>query len=60
MTMTTAEWICTRCGSTNRLLVPVGATEAVDACVTCHTRHALTADPRPVRWRARPLSKQAA
>jgi hypothetical protein len=61
MTMaSTAEWICTRCGSTNRLLVPDGATRATDACVTCHTRHALEADARPVRWRARPLGNKAA
>ncbi len=59
MTMATAEWICTRCGSTNRLLVPDGATRGVDECVTCHTRHELEADPRPVRWRARPLGKAA-
>ncbi len=50
----TAEWICTRCGSTNRRLVPDGARRAEDACVTCHTRHHLEADARPVRWRARP------
>ncbi len=55
--MTTAEWICTRCGSTNRVLVPDGATQATDECVTCHTRHALEADARPVRWRAIPQAK---
>lgn len=55
MTMpTTAEWICTRCGSTNRKLVPDRSTRAVDECVTCHTRHELEAGARPVRWRARP------
>jgi hypothetical protein len=58
--MTTAEWVCTRCGSTNRILVPDGARQAVDECVTCHKRHALEADPRPVRWRARPLGRRAA
>src|SRR2546430_85977 len=26
----------------------------------CHTRHALEADARPVRWRARPLGNKAA
>jgi hypothetical protein len=51
---TTAEWICTRCGSTNRRLVPRGATRADDACVTCHVAHEIEADARPVRWRARP------
>jgi hypothetical protein len=55
MTMaTTAEWICTRCGSTNRKLVPDGVTRARDECVTCHARHQIEADPRPVRWNARP------
>jgi hypothetical protein len=57
---TTAEWICTRCGSTNRCLVPDGARHAEDSCVTCHTRHTLEADPRPVRWRARPAGTRAA
>jgi len=57
---TTAEWICTRCGSTNRRLVPDGETRAVDECVTCHARHELEADARPVRWRARPLARTRA
>ena len=56
----TAEWICTRCGSTNRRLVADGATRADDACVTCHAHHVLEADARPVRWRARPLGKRRA
>ncbi len=50
----TAEWICTRCGSTNRRLVPVGVTRAEDVCLRCHTLHEIEADVRPVRWRARP------
>jgi hypothetical protein len=50
----TAEWICTRCGSTNRKLVPAGVTQTADACVTCHTEHVIEAEDRPVRWRARP------
>ncbi len=55
MTMAaTAEWICTRCGSTNRRLVPDGASRAEDECLTCHARHYLEAEARPVRWRARP------
>ena len=61
MTMpTTAEWICTRCGSTNRKLVPDGATRALDTCLSCHTRHEIEADARPVRWRARPAGNKAA
>jgi hypothetical protein len=51
---TTAEWICTRCGSTNRKLVPPGATRTTDECVSCHALHDLEADSRPVRWQARP------
>ena len=54
MTMKTAEWICTRCGSTNRRLVEDGERHATDACVTCHARHDIEAEARPVRWQARP------
>lgn len=50
----TAEWTCTRCGSTNRRLVPADATTARDECVTCHTKHEIAPDARPVRWTARP------
>ncbi len=57
---TTAEWICTRCGSTNRRLVPAGATRATDVCVTCHTKHEVERDVRPVYWRARPVGTRAA
>ena len=49
----TAEWICTRCGATNRKLVPIRLTLAADRCVTCHAAHVVEADERPVRWRAR-------
>jgi len=55
MTMAqTAEWICTRCGSTNRKLVADGASRATDECLTCHVKHELTPEPSPVRWRAVP------
>lgn len=50
----TAEWICTRCGSTNRRLVDDSAQRSTDACVTCHAKHDIEADVRPVRWRAKP------
>ena len=53
----TAEWICTRCGSTNRRLVPAGTTRAVDVCLRCHTPHEIEADARPVRWNARSKKK---
>jgi hypothetical protein len=51
----TAEWQCTRCGSTNRKLVPAGTTRVVDRCVSCHAKHELTPGSRPVRWNARAL-----
>jgi DNA-directed RNA polymerase subunit RPC12/RpoP len=53
ITATTAEWICTRCGATNRKLVPEDATRTRDRCVTCRTRHEVTRNERPVRWGAR-------
>ena len=46
----TAEWICTRCGTTNRRLVPEDARTTADRCVNCHARHDLTIGDRPVRW----------
>ncbi|MEP6591975.1 MAG: hypothetical protein ABJC19_12410 [Gemmatimonadota bacterium] len=48
----TAEWQCTRCGVTNRKLVPTEAIEISDRCVTCGLAHTVHADPSPVRWRA--------
>src|SRR5207247_10731921 len=57
---TTAEWICTRCGSTNRALVPDAATRATDECVTCHARHALDRVARPVLWGAPPPGERQA
>jgi hypothetical protein len=53
----TAEWICTRCGSTNRALIPDGVPRATDKCLSCHTRHDIEPDARPVRWRARAAEK---
>jgi hypothetical protein len=49
----TAEWICTRCGATNRKLLPIRTTSTTDRCVTCHAVHVVEADVRPVRWNAR-------
>jgi hypothetical protein len=49
----TAEWICTRCGSTNRKLVAVGTDEITDRCVSCKTVHLVRPGTRPVRWDAR-------
>ncbi len=48
----TAEWQCTSCDTTNRRLVPMGAVEALDRCVSCKAKHRITAGPRPVRWAA--------
>jgi DNA-directed RNA polymerase subunit RPC12/RpoP len=52
-TAITAEWVCTRCGATNRKLVLTGTTQVVDRCVTCHTQHIVEPNDRPVRWTAR-------
>jgi hypothetical protein len=50
---TTAEWICTRCGATNRKLVLRGTKQVTDRCISCHTEHVVFPDDRPVRWKAR-------
>ncbi len=50
----TAEWICTRCGSTNRKLVAADTTRARDRCVTCGAKHELVPGETPVRWEAKP------
>lgn len=49
----TAEWICTRCGTTNRKLVPVGVNQVIDRCLSCKTPHNVQASPRPTRWEAK-------
>jgi DNA-directed RNA polymerase subunit RPC12/RpoP len=49
----TAEWNCTRCGTTNRKLVPADTTSTVDRCTHCGARHVVTPGERPVRWDAR-------
>jgi DNA-directed RNA polymerase subunit RPC12/RpoP len=48
----TAEWNCTRCGSTNRKLVPADTREAEDRCTHCGAEHELRPGERPVRWDA--------
>jgi len=50
---TTAEWLCTRCGSTNRLLLDRNTTTAIDRCHHCKAKHEISAGARPVRWDAR-------
>jgi transcription elongation factor Elf1 len=49
----TAEWNCTRCGTTNRKLVPLTDQRATDRCSHCRTRHTIEPDTRRVRWVAR-------
>jgi hypothetical protein len=49
----TAEWVCTRCGSTNRKLVPNTESESRDRCVSCKAAHEVRVTSRPVRWEAR-------
>lgn len=50
----TAEWNCTRCGSTNRKLVPTGTEQVRDRCVSCRVKHIVQPGDRPVRWEAKP------
>ena len=50
---TTAEWLCTRCGATNRKLVAIRTGQTRDRCVTCRAKHVVEPDARPVRWKAR-------
>ena len=49
----TAEWNCTRCGTTNRKLVPLADQRTTDRCAHCRTRHVIEPDTRRVRWVAR-------
>ncbi|HEX5385573.1 MAG TPA: zinc ribbon domain-containing protein [Gemmatimonadales bacterium] len=53
----TAEWNCTRCGTTNRKLVPAGTSRTTDRCEHCGARHVLMRGDRPVRWTARTPDK---
>lgn len=48
----TAEWVCTRCGTTNRKLVPADTKEAEDRCQHCRAKHEIEPGPRPVFWDA--------
>jgi DNA-directed RNA polymerase subunit RPC12/RpoP len=49
----TAEWLCTRCGTSNRKLVPADTTRTMDRCAHCGAKHIVEPDVRPVRWLAR-------
>jgi len=46
----TAEWLCTKCGVTNRQFVLAGTPVAEDRCVACHAKHLVWPSDRPVRW----------
>lgn len=50
--MNTAEWICTKCKSVNRRLVARDTKRIEDRCLSCHTKHMIEPNDRPVRWRA--------
>jgi DNA-directed RNA polymerase subunit RPC12/RpoP len=50
---TTAEWNCTRCGTTNRKLVPIAEERSRDRCTHCGARHTIEPAARWVRWSAR-------
>lgn len=50
---TTAEWLCTRCGSTNRQLVAATTQRTFDRCNHCHAKHVIEPGKRPVRWDAK-------
>lgn len=50
--MKSAEWICTKCGTTNRLLCKSGSTTETDRCISCHQKHMIASGERPVRWEA--------
>lgn len=52
ITAVTAEWLCSRCGSTNRKLVSSDTQRTIDRCVTCHVKHVVVPGDRPVRWLA--------
>lgn len=52
VTAVTAEWLCTRCGTSNRKLVAEGTEQARDRCQHCRAPHLITAGQRPVRWDA--------
>ena len=49
----TAEWTCTRCGTTNRKLVPADTARTRDRCTHCRAWHLVDPGERPVRWNAR-------
>jgi hypothetical protein len=49
----TAEWICTKCGASNRKLVMSEITETEDRCYHCKAAHRIQAAVRKVYWTAK-------
>ena len=49
----TAEWLCTRCGATNRKLLSPRLAETVDRCMSCKASHTIARAESPVRWTSR-------
>lgn len=49
----TAEWNCTRCGTTNRKLISTRVTRVNDRCTHCRAKHVVEPGSTPVRWDAR-------
>ena len=50
--MKSAEWVCTKCGTTNRAFIKDQNTTGTDRCITCHQKHTISRGERPVRWEA--------
>lgn len=49
----TAEWLCTRCGATNRKLLAPTLVTGADRCVHCRLKHTIARGDTPVRWDAK-------
>jgi hypothetical protein len=49
----TAEWLCTKCGVTNRKQLPPRADDGHDRCVHCRLKHVIGRGTTPVRWNAK-------
>jgi acetyl-CoA carboxylase beta subunit len=52
-TALTAEWLCTKCGASNRKLVMSEITDTVDRCYHCKAAHEIRAAERKVYWTAK-------
>ena len=52
--MKSAEWICTKCTTTNRAYVKSATTTVTDKCISCKARHTIKRGQTQVRWEATP------